>query len=245
MADLEKTPNITLLNLDVTSPSSIAEALAAVKEKTGGSLDYLVNNSGSGYIMPVLDTDIATAKAMFDVNLWGLLAVTQAFAPLLIAAQGMIVNISSIAMMLQPTWMSLYAASKSAMDMTSEALRVEMEPLGVKVMTVVTGAVKTQIFANVPTNRLPESSVYRAAEAEIRKRMLGEDLPGSTSTAKFSRSVIKDVLASRTGHTYRGYLATVLHILVSILPASVMDHLGKQNMGLDKVKKSFMVSNNH
>ena len=139
MSDLEKTSNITLLTLDVTSPTSIAEAVTAVKTHTGGTLDYLVNNSGSVYAMPLLDADISAAKSMFDVNLWGVVAVTQAFAPLLMASQGMIVNISSVAAVMRAPWLSLYSASKAAGDLMGEILRTEMQPFGVKVMTVVTG----------------------------------------------------------------------------------------------------------
>ena len=69
MSHLEKLPNVTLLALDVTAPSSIGAAVAAVKAQTDGILDFLVNNSGRSYVMPVLDTDIEEAKKMFNVNL--------------------------------------------------------------------------------------------------------------------------------------------------------------------------------
>jgi len=106
MADLEKFPNVTLISLDVTSPSSIAAAVHAVQAKTGGTLDYLVNNSGGGLVMPVLDTDIDEARRMFEVNIFGLLAVTQAFAPFVIAAKGTVVNNSSIAGCCYPPYIS-------------------------------------------------------------------------------------------------------------------------------------------
>lgn len=96
MADLEKLSNVTLLALDVTSPTSIANALEEVKRHTGGTLDYLVNNSGQQYIMPALDVDIDEGKKMFDVNFWGVLRMIQAFSPLLIKAGGTVVNIGSI-----------------------------------------------------------------------------------------------------------------------------------------------------
>lgn len=105
MAELEKVPEITLLSLDVTSPPSIAAAVDAVRAKTGGTLDYLVNNSGNGFVMPLLDTDLDEARRMFEVNIFGVLAVTQAFAPLVIAAKGTIVNNSSIAGYLYPPFM--------------------------------------------------------------------------------------------------------------------------------------------
>lgn len=68
MAHLSKLPNVVLLTLDVTSSSDISEAVEYVKSNTGGSLDYLVNNSCVNYICPTLDVDVQDAKDMFDVN---------------------------------------------------------------------------------------------------------------------------------------------------------------------------------
>ena len=106
MIHLKKLPRVTLLSLDVTSSSDIAAAVEAVKAETGGTLDFLVNNSGIAYVMPTLDAPIGEAKRIFDTNLWGVLAVTQAFAPFLIAAKGSIVNLSSISGYVNAPWMS-------------------------------------------------------------------------------------------------------------------------------------------
>jgi 1-acylglycerone phosphate reductase len=107
MAGLEKKPNITLLPLDVTSAAEVASAVEAVKSETGGKLDYLVNNSGRQYWMPLLDSDLDEGKALFEVNFWGVLRTIQAFAPLLIAAKGgTIVNIGSIVASLHPPYCS-------------------------------------------------------------------------------------------------------------------------------------------
>lgn len=113
MASLEDLSNITLLALDVTSADSISAAMQTVKNKTGGRLTYLINNSGTQYLSPILDTDINMAKDMFDVNIWGVLAVTKAFAPLVIEAKGTIVNIASIAGCLSPPWMGKYSATST------------------------------------------------------------------------------------------------------------------------------------
>lgn len=95
---LTSLPNVVPLQLDVVSPASIAVAVKAVKAQVGDrGLDVLVNNSGLGMTAPALDSDIEQGKALFDVNFWGVLRVTQAFADLLIKAKGVLVNISSIA----------------------------------------------------------------------------------------------------------------------------------------------------
>lgn len=67
-----------------------------MKSQTGGTLDYLVNNCAASYVMLALDTDIEKSREIFDVNFWGVIAMVQAFAPLLIASKGSIVNVCSI-----------------------------------------------------------------------------------------------------------------------------------------------------
>lgn len=66
VGDIAKLPNVTVVALDVTSPSSLAAAGEMVKAQTGGSLDYLANYSGSHYV--TLDMDIEEAKKTYDVN---------------------------------------------------------------------------------------------------------------------------------------------------------------------------------
>ena len=105
MSELSKTPNVTLLSLDPTSTASVDAALESVRTQTGGTLDYLVNNAGQTIITPTLDFDIETAKNMYDINVWGMVRVTQEFAPLLIAAKGTLVSISSISTSVITPWM--------------------------------------------------------------------------------------------------------------------------------------------
>jgi 1-acylglycerone phosphate reductase len=95
-SDLLALPNVENISLDVTSTDSIAKALEIVSQKTNGTLDVLVNNSGAGLTAPALDTDLAKAKALYDVNFWGVLSMIQAFSPLIIKAKGTIVNLSSV-----------------------------------------------------------------------------------------------------------------------------------------------------
>lgn len=105
MRPLEDLPNVTLLHLDVTSESSINSVVATVSKHTGGTLDYLVNNAGCAYTMPMLDLDIKLAREMFDVNFWGAFTMIQAFAPLVIAAKGTIANMASVGTLFNPPYM--------------------------------------------------------------------------------------------------------------------------------------------
>ena len=117
--------------------------------------------------MPLLDTDISMAKKMFDVNVFALIAVTQAFSPLLIAAKGTIVNIGSIAGRFQVPWQGNYNASKAAVQMLTDQFRAELKPFDVKAINVITGAIKTKFFDNIPSAKLSPGSLYYPAREEI------------------------------------------------------------------------------
>lgn len=95
--------NIEILQLDVSSKDSIARCAEQVKQRTG-ALDMLINNAGCDFHSPVLDTDIEKAKESFDVNFWSVLAVTQAFADLIIHGRGVIVNCSSVLWNVSTPW---------------------------------------------------------------------------------------------------------------------------------------------
>jgi NAD(P)-dependent dehydrogenase (short-subunit alcohol dehydrogenase family) len=96
---------IEILELEVTLEESVRQCAKAVEKLTGGSLDILVNNAGTAIIMPLLDVSIDDAKKMFDTNVWAILAMAQAFAPMLIKAKGVICNISSVSCELVFAWM--------------------------------------------------------------------------------------------------------------------------------------------
>lgn len=95
--DLAEASNVHSIALDVTSPLQLQAAVTEVAALTGGKLDILINNAGINYTTPILDTDMERAEAVFKTNVWGPVSMTQSFAPLLIEAGGMVVNISSIA----------------------------------------------------------------------------------------------------------------------------------------------------
>ncbi|KAK9364913.1 hypothetical protein V1509DRAFT_451451 [Lipomyces kononenkoae] len=218
MSVLEDLPELTLISLDVTNNPSVSAAVEIIKQATGGTLDYLVNNAGIGYVMPTLDVDIDEAKKVFDVNLWGLLAVTQAFAPLVISAKGSIVNISSVGGALYPPWL----ASKSALTTMTDTLRLEMAPFGVKVLTVMSGTVDSNFFRNVPEYKLPTTSRYIPAEKSIAVRAQGEDIQDGMNAEKYAEMVVNDILQGAYGKIWRGNMASVVRYASMMLPTFIL-----------------------
>ena len=84
VSELENLSRVTLLTLDITQSSHIAAATESVRRETSGTLDYLVNNAGRNHFSPILDASVEESKRVFDINLWGTLAITHAFVPLVI-----------------------------------------------------------------------------------------------------------------------------------------------------------------
>ena len=84
MTWMEGLSNVTPLTLDITKKADIQAAVEVVTQTTGGQLDHLVNNAARNHFMPVLDEDLDAVRNLFEVNFIAPLAITQAFAPLLI-----------------------------------------------------------------------------------------------------------------------------------------------------------------
>ena len=118
--------------------------------------------------MPALDVDLDTAKSVFDTNFFAIVRLTQALGPLIVEAQGTIVMIGSLGAIMPYVFGSVYNASKAALLAYSNTLRVEMAPLGVKVITVVAGGVKSRLGRTHRT--LPDGSFYKEMEDDFVRR---------------------------------------------------------------------------
>src|ERR1700744_1603934 len=122
--------------LDVTKPKQIEAAVKAAKEKFG-RIDVLVNNAGYGYQSTVEEGDESEIRAQFDANVFGLFALTRAVLPIMRAQHsGNIINMTSVAGLIGFPGSGYYAASKPAVGVWSDALRAEVEPLGIGVTCV-------------------------------------------------------------------------------------------------------------
>jgi NAD(P)-dependent dehydrogenase (short-subunit alcohol dehydrogenase family) len=139
--------NVRPLRLDVTKPKEIDAAVATVT-RGGRGLYGLVNNAGILTNATILDTKMAEFNAVMSVNVYGPWRMTRAFAPLIIASKGRMINISSINGFDAPARLGAYAMSKHAVEALTDTLAEEMAPLGVQVSVVEPGTFKTEIAAN-------------------------------------------------------------------------------------------------
>jgi 1-acylglycerone phosphate reductase len=104
--DLAKLPRVHILKVDLTSETSIAEAVEHVEAHTSGrGLDVLINSARVEFVMPLVDTSILEGKRLFDINIWGTLAMIKAFTPQLIRNKGTVANMSSIGGLVNSPWL--------------------------------------------------------------------------------------------------------------------------------------------
>jgi len=135
------------LTLDVTDRDQVERAAQAIAAERGAAgLDALVNNAGIAVGGPLEFVSLDQVRRQLEVNVTGLLAVTQATLPLLRDARGRIVNIGSIAGRSVAPMVGPYCMSKHAVEALSDVLRLELAGSGIEVSVVEPGAVKTPIW---------------------------------------------------------------------------------------------------
>jgi NADP-dependent 3-hydroxy acid dehydrogenase YdfG len=142
--ELSKLSNVFITKLDVTDKPSIQSAVAAGIEKFG-KIDVLVNNAGYGAMGALEAATEEQVKQQFDVNLFGLIAVTKAVLPgMRQQRSGTIINISSVGGRVTFPFCSFYHATKFAVEGLTESLQYELNPLGIRLKIVEPGGYKTE-----------------------------------------------------------------------------------------------------
>ncbi|KAK7747809.1 hypothetical protein SLS62_008845 [Diatrype stigma] len=222
--------------MDVTSQVSIDAAVSRVRAAlalTGGGggskppqLHVLVNNAGVLHVAPFADTAVEDARRVFEVNVLGPFAVTQAFLPLLLNAaateagsvdgstsDAVVANLGSINTILRPPFFSAYNASKAAVEVLGATMRTELAPLGVRVVTLKTGSVRTGLFGNAPPAPLPEGSRYAPLRRFIEGRAMLEGA-AYMDVDEYARNVVGELLQpSGKRVVWQGGLTTVSWLL--------------------------------
>ena len=169
MQDLEKL-GAKALKMDITQEADITSVVEQISLEQGG-VDVLVNNAGFGSYGAVEDTPIDDARYQFEVNLFGLAALTQKVLPYMREqGSGKIINISSMGGKIYTPLGAWYHATKHALEGWSDCLRLELEPFGIDVVIVEPGIINTE-FGDVMTGPMMERS-GNSAYAKLAKAML-------------------------------------------------------------------------
>ena len=155
-----------LLELDVRDPRSIDAAVAALIKKEG-SIDVLVNNAGVGITGPIEETPHNEIKNAFETNLYGPIHLIKAVLPHMRAQQGgIVINITSIAGFMGLPFRGVYSASKGALGLVTEAMRMEVKNQGVRFTNLAPGDFATNIAAGRYHSPLKQQSPYHKGYAK-------------------------------------------------------------------------------
>ncbi|MFJ8689598.1 SDR family NAD(P)-dependent oxidoreductase [Micromonospora wenchangensis] len=236
-ADAIRTTGIEPVILDITDAEQVA-ALAARVGDDPRPVHALVNNAGIQVNAPVEALPMAQWRRVFEVNLFGHVAVTQALLPALLHGGGRVVNISSIGgKAAMPTY-GAYAGAKFALEAVSDALRREVAPLGVPVVVIEPGGVRTKMAARgvATANQLaaamtPEQDArYGSLVQAINTLMRTGTASGVTADAA-ARVIARAVTARRPRTRYPiGRDATLVIGLTRLLPDRMLDRVIAANL---------------
>jgi short-subunit dehydrogenase len=214
------------LRLDVTSPSSIADAVAAVELMTDGrGLDVLINNAGFGVLGPSSEIPDAEVRRQYETNVFGLMNVTRAFLPRMIERRaGRIINVSSVGGRLTLPYFGVYSSTKYAVEALSDALRYELRPFGIDVALIEPGVIRTNFEATaVAAIETYRQSPYKAAMDRYEQMSKTADRFASEPIV-IARAISRAIRARRPSARYVAPRSTnVFLFLRAIVPTSVWD----------------------
>ena len=232
---------IEALALDVNDDDSIAAAFDQVTREAG-HLDLLVNNAGFSQVGAVVDLTREDLRRQFETNVIAPAAVTARAVPLLRAAvaqhgSAVVANVGSIVGLFTTPFAAAYCSSKAAVHSLTDALRMELAPFGIHVVSIQPGGVRSSFGQHAEEAiRLPENSLYKPVEAGIRARaQAGQQ--GATPADQFVVPVVESLLRSPPPRVIRGGANSVrLPLLKRLLPAAMFDGKLSKVFGLDALR---------
>ena len=191
---------ILVLKLDVTQADQVAAAVKAAQARFGG-IDVLVNNAGIGYFAAIEEGDAAEVRKMFDVNVFGLTAMIQAVLPgMRERRRGCIVNLSSLAGVRGMPALGQYNATKFGVEGLSEALRREVEPLGIQVMVVEPSGFRTDWAGRSAHESAQQIDDYSATAGEVRLAVRASSGQQPGDPVRAARAIVEAVASGKPPH---------------------------------------------
>ena len=232
---------ITPLALDVNDDASIAAALDAVA-RDAGYLDVLVNNAGFSQVGAVIDLTRDDLRRQYETNVIAPVAVTAQAMPLLRAAaqksgSAVLANVGSIVGLFTTPFAAAYCSSKAAIHSLTDALRMELAPFGIHVVSIQPGGVRSSFGNHAEASiRLPDDSIYRPVEAGIRARAQAGQ-KGAMPAEQFVVPVVEALLLNPPPRIVRGGTGSRrLPLLKRLLPAAMFDAKLTKLFGLDALR---------
>jgi NAD(P)-dependent dehydrogenase (short-subunit alcohol dehydrogenase family) len=240
----ELDPRIQPLILDVTQPDQVLAAADAVREALAGQmLTGLVNNAGIADMGPLAVQPLETFSGHFDVNVIGLLRVTQAFLPMLgmdrfrTGHPGRIINITSVGGRLASPFLGAYTATKHAVESMTDSLRRELIIFGIDAISVGPGAVRTPIWdkAEDAHQNRPYANTAWADSVETFSDTMLESGRDGLDPRQIGKVVAKALTARKPKARYSPVPNKLFnYTLPTLLPKRAVDRFFWRSLGLTR-----------
>ncbi|KAF4950050.1 hypothetical protein FGADI_8496 [Fusarium gaditjirri] len=214
--------NIIALPLELGDLTSLERLRDSVTKYTEGRLDILVNNAGMHYASPATDVDVGEITKLFAVNVVAVMHMCQLFIPLLRKApRPRIVQIGSVTRDVPVVCQSVYNASKAALSQYTKTLRVELRPLSIEVIEVVTGYVRSNILRDGVL--VSEDSLYQPIKSTVESVKNGGNKNGMPAD-EYARAVVRQILGKKyKREIWEGHQSRILRFMVTFFPLWLME----------------------
>jgi short-subunit dehydrogenase len=227
--------------LDVNDVASIASLMQRLQSDKA-SVDLLINNAGYGAMGPLAEFPADELQQQFQTNVFSLMAMTQAVVPGMVKrGSGRIVNIGSVSGVLVTPFSGAYCATKAAVHALSDALRMELAPFGIQVITVQPGGIQSQFGATAGqgvAERSARLSLYAPVADAIAARANASQ-QDATPAADFARQMADAVLKENPAPVVRlGHGSTMMPLLKRWLPLTRLDRILSRRFKLDRLRKA-------
>jgi len=221
-ANAEPLTGVSFLDLDVTSDESVRSLVEEVIEWFG-RIDVLVNNAGVGAVGAAEESSIEQAKDVFDVNVFGLIRMSNAVLPHMRAqGSGRVINVSSVLGLIPAPFMAVYAATKHAVEGYTESVDHELREHGVRMLLVEPAYTSTAFEASslAPDSPLP---LY-APQREVAREVLTTALRDADDPDIVAKVIVAAAIDSKPKLRYTaGPMAGRVSLLRRIVPSSAFD----------------------
>lgn len=215
-----------LVQLDVSDIKSIQGAITTVIEKEG-RLDVLVNNAGAGITGPVEEIPMEEIKRNFETNFFGPINVIKEALPQMRQQNsGLVINITSIAGYMGLPYRGVYSASKGALELLTEAMRMEIKDFNIQMTNVAPGDFATNIAAGRYHAPVLEHSPYKKPYGNT-LRLMDEHVDAGKDPLMMAKAIHKIILTDRPIVHYKvgEFMQKFSIILKRVLPDKVYEKM--------------------
>lgn len=215
-----------LYALDVNKPTSITDFIEKVLNKSG-RIDVLINNAGVGITGPLEEISLEAVQSNFQTNCFGPIQMAQAVLPIMRSQQsGLIINVTSIAGGMGLPYRGVYSASKGALELMTETLRMEVKSFGVKVSSIAPGDYATDIASRRYHAPVVDESPYKKTYQESLDTM-DSHVDDGNDPIEIAKAIIKVIHSKKPKVHYRvgAPMQKLSLFLKAILPDRLFEKL--------------------